>query len=446
MRRSLLLLLFAAFVAINFPSCENDPGEIGLGIQPSSDQLSIGFDTSLYVQVYSEIEDSIRTDRTSLNVLGSMYDPVFGKSTAGFYTQFRLSSSGHDFGTNPVVDSLVLKLLYAGSYGDTLSPITIRVQELTGDLYADSLYYSVNRTAVDESIIGEYTLVPKPRDSVQVDTVYYAPQLWLNLSKNNPALAQKLIEASPEDMASNDDFLLFFKGLSISAAEEQNPGSGQIAYFSMEAATSALYMYYHNDEEDSLSFIYNVNSYCARYNTYEHYGYQHADPSLRNQILNNDTMSGDQIAYLQAMGGIRVRLQMPDLEPLKNIGNIALNEAKLVFDNAQSDEDLFFPPPTYLIYHLDKEDGSYDYISDQYEGTAYFGGNYNFETNEVWMRITTYMQSVMDGETFDGNNLYLAVSGASIKGNRIQLVGGKPDDPALFNKRIRLEVVYSKIQ
>ncbi len=436
------MIFSAVLVALITSSCSNEPEEVGLSIQPESDRLSIGYDTSVYVRVYSEIEKFIRTDRTSLSSLGSMWDPYFGKTTAAFYTQFRLSQADHEFGDNAVVDSVVLKLLYAGSYGDSLSPITVSVHEITDSLELDSVYYSTSSTAYNPTPFGEYTFVPKIRDSVLVDTTYYAPQLWLNLTEQDSRLADILLNAN---MGSNTDFLKDFPGLYISAAEEQIPGKGQIVYFTPEAAASALYIYYHNDNEDSLFYTYPINSNCARYNTFEHYDYQHAAPELRQQIVNKDTATGDQIAYLQGMAGIRMRIQFPDLSPLTSLGNITINEAKLVFENADPDEELYFAPPSYVVYHYDENDTTYKYITDQYEGTLYFGGNYNFDTDETWMRITTFFQSYVDGDTFDDLPLYLAVSGSSIKANRLMIYGGNPAYSDVFDKRIRLEIVYSKV-
>ncbi len=437
-----LLIFSVVLMALITSSCSNEPEEVGLSIQPESDKLSVGYDTSIYVRVYSEIEEFIRTDRTSLSSLGSMWDPFFGKTTAAFYTQFRLSQADHEFGDNAVVDSVVLKLLYAGSYGDSLSPITVSVHEITDSLVLEQVYYSTSSTAYNPSPFGEYTFVPKIRDSVLVDTTYYAPQLWLNLTEQDSRIADILLNAN---MGSNTDFLEDFPGLYISAAEEQIPGKGQIVYFTPEAATSALYIYYHNDTEDSLFYTYPINANCARYNTFEHYDYQHAAPELRQQIVNRDTATGDQIAYLQGMAGIRMRIQFPDLSPLTSLGNIAINEAKLVFENADPDEEMYFAPPSYVVYHYDATDTTYKYISDQFEGTLYFGGNYNFDTDETWMRITSFFQSYVDGNNYDNQPLYLAVSGSSIKANRLMLYGGDPAYPDVYDKRIRLEIVYSKV-
>ena len=122
-----------------FFSCEKEPGEIGLAIQPPDDKLEVRYtDTSSLVS-YSVIEDSVKTDEMSINLLGSMYDPVFGKTTASFATQLRMANAGVDFGVNPQVDSLVLSLVYVSYYGDLLTQQTLHIYELDEDIFIDSV-------------------------------------------------------------------------------------------------------------------------------------------------------------------------------------------------------------------------------------------------------------------------------------------------------------------
>ena len=68
---------------------------------------------------YSYLDDSIGTKNVSYALLGSSLDPVFGLTQAGFYTQFHLSTAGHNFGESPILDSIVLQLCVSNYYGDT---------------------------------------------------------------------------------------------------------------------------------------------------------------------------------------------------------------------------------------------------------------------------------------------------------------------------------------
>ena len=53
---------------------------------------------------------------------------------ASFSTHLRLSDNAVDFGTNPVLDSAVMTLAYAGYYGDTTIEMNIQVEQLNEEI------------------------------------------------------------------------------------------------------------------------------------------------------------------------------------------------------------------------------------------------------------------------------------------------------------------------
>jgi hypothetical protein len=64
-------------------------------------------------------EDSIKTSSLFNNLIGNMYDPVFGKTYASVFTEFRLPTTNIDLGLTDTlfIDSVVLTLSYANTYG-----------------------------------------------------------------------------------------------------------------------------------------------------------------------------------------------------------------------------------------------------------------------------------------------------------------------------------------
>ncbi|MCK4639308.1 MAG: DUF4270 family protein, partial [Bacteroidales bacterium] len=138
--KQILLSLFV--ITILILSCNKEFDKIGLDIQPAEDKLNVKYNDTTTLVTYSVREDSIPTGNSSVSLLGSYKDPIMGKSTASIYTQLRLSIAGYNFGEAPILDSLILSLAYSGSYGDTTTPQTVKVYELSGKLYPDSSYYS----------------------------------------------------------------------------------------------------------------------------------------------------------------------------------------------------------------------------------------------------------------------------------------------------------------
>jgi hypothetical protein len=77
---------FASIILISLLliACNKRPDQIGLNLQPASVELSVVFDSKAGLLSHSVREDSVRTDGNAIKtaMLGSMLDPVFGKTTA----------------------------------------------------------------------------------------------------------------------------------------------------------------------------------------------------------------------------------------------------------------------------------------------------------------------------------------------------------------------------
>ena len=112
-------LILAIFV---LTSCD-DPGVVGLEVQPSSDKIEIfsnnfsQTDSLPALTISTESVDSLRTDETSSLLLGKIsepYEPYFGNNIGAFVTQIALTQSNIDLGNNPVVDSVIFSYSYSG--------------------------------------------------------------------------------------------------------------------------------------------------------------------------------------------------------------------------------------------------------------------------------------------------------------------------------------------
>ena len=92
------LFILAIFV---LNSCD-EPGVVGLEVQPSSDKIEIFSNNFSHADslpafvISTESVDSLRTDETSSLLLGKIsqpYDPYFGDNIAAFVTQIALTES-----------------------------------------------------------------------------------------------------------------------------------------------------------------------------------------------------------------------------------------------------------------------------------------------------------------------------------------------------------------
>lgn len=428
-----LFLIFLALV-----SCAKDPTELGLNLQPQDDLLNVQFTDTTTVIAYSVAEDSMRSDEPSVAFVGELNDPVFGKTSASFYAQMKLAINEFDFGDNPLLDSAVLTLSYTGSiYGDTITQHTFKVYELLDDLHYDSAYYSNQTKQISSNPIGQLTFVPRPNDSIMIDTLKYKAHLRIPLTSE---IGMKFINATETDLKDNTEFVKFFKGIYVKA-ETVNSG-GSLVYFSLSDAYTRLLVYYHDDTSTTQKiFRIVIPESSARYNHYDHHGFQGASSDFLNQVGNGDTLLGQERLYIQGLSGVKIRLKFPYIKKWVENEKIAINLAKLVIINNDT-SDLLDPPARLSLVGVKDGGDTYLVVPDQLDGNDYFGGTEN--KGEYNFRVTQYLQSVMAG-TFEDEGLALLGYLSTQDPRRIVINGYHPASPATFSKRFKLALTYTKL-
>jgi hypothetical protein len=440
--RGLSCLLF--FAAVFLISCNKEPDEIGLDLLPGGDRLNaLHMDTTTVV-AYSVYDDSVRTDELVLYqaLVGSVFDPVFGKTAATFYTQLQMTKAAPNFGTNPVCDSLVLILPYVSLFGDTTALQTFKVYELSQALAKESVYTSNMHADYNLSLLlAEQTFLPRVKDSIQLDSTHRViPQLRL---KFNAVLGNKILAASANDLLNNDNFFKFFKGMAITANDVNTPGKGSLVSFNLISASTGMRMYYHNTT-DTAFFDMTIGKSCAYFNQYNHFGHQNASPEFRAQLSGDKTL-GQQKLYVQALGGTKVKLSFPYLKKWSSSQKISINEAQLIMTNA--DPAASYIPPVQLSLLVRYKNGSVDYTADEKEKQVnYYDGRYN-SAKGYRFRISRYIQQFLNPQAnplLENDGLYLAVPNvisAVSQYNRLILNGTGSQLPGRF----KLAITYTTV-
>ncbi|MEI7662365.1 MAG: DUF4270 domain-containing protein [Bacteroidota bacterium] len=439
------ILLTGFLLILALYSCNKDPYQIGLDLLPPSDTLNIKSSDTSTVQAFSVLQDSIRTDKPGSLYMGSMSDPVFGKVTSNIYTQLRLVSEGVDFGTHPILDSLVLVLFYKGYYGDTLTQQNVKVYEISEDFSYDSIYYSNKRLATYPTLLADMDFKPRVKDSVKVYTTKLSPHLRINLSKLTNYLGNKILSAPASELATNTAFIKYMKGLYIKTTPVSSGGA--LLNILTTNGVSKMVAYYHNGndpKDDSLHYDILIDESCARFTHLDHNRYLEAGTDLKQQILNHDSLRGSRQLYLQGMAGVKVKVKFPFMKNFGRGKKIAINEAILELKNSETDTT-FAPPPTISMLRQDSV-GRIAYMVDYSEGSGYFGGIYNKTTRSYYFRLTQYMQKVLQNAYTNHYDLYILVDNpiTSIPTpNRILINGTNPLDPRDLSNRLRLKVTYT---
>lgn len=433
-----VFIFFSLFLIIILNSCYKPAGQIGDEIQPDQSRLKVFYSDTSTVYAYSVPEDTVRSDELSRNQLGSIVDPVFGTTNASIYTQFALSKFNNDFGSNPVMDSLILSLYYNGSYGDTTTQLNLHVYEMTEMIYDSSIYYSNINKTYDPTDYANYSFVPLPHDSLVVDGDTLPPMLRVNLS-GNPTLANKLLDASAADLENNNAFQEYFNGLYIVC--DQVGSNGSILYFNLLETFSKLTIYYHNDSTDNLFFNFLINSNCAWVNKYEH-DFTTGSSEFKQQVVNGDTALGKQQFYVQGLAGVRSIIKFPFVNNWNELGNVAVNEAKLFLTGSENPP--YLGAPEQLVLFKINEDGTYTLLDDYVNNSInYFGGVYKSSSNQYQFRITQYIQDRISNPNEPDYGLYLNVFGSSINPQRFIINGDQPVSDTV--SKLRLEIVYTDL-
>ncbi|MCX6226876.1 MAG: DUF4270 domain-containing protein [Bacteroidia bacterium] len=414
------------FLSLN--SCTNNSDEIGMNLPNVGDKLVPIVDESTIIFASTLRQDSLYSQKMSSSLLGSIYDPVFGRSNANLLTQLRLSSNEVDFGVNPQIDSAIVQLKYQGYYGDTTTLQNVRIYELTKDLSFDSTYYSnMDMTgAYDPSVpVADFSYYPKPSQD----------SLPIRLSEE---FGNKLLNTDTANLSNNIAWLAFFKGLYFEPSTVEQGGS--IVYFDFAGGESRLTLYFHNDANDSLKFEVVINTNCSWVNLFNH---NYSGTTIENLI--NDSINTHPDVYLQSMAGLRTHLKF-EISPSildKVKSGIAINKAELIITFPDDPTVSSFGRPNSLAVYNATIDGKNEYIQDISMGSTYYGGTLSEKTLSYRFNIALHLQNILSPDTaqqISNNGMFLVIANERTTANRLILNNGT------VNGGMKLKITYTPLK
>jgi len=439
-----VILLIFTIIAINF-SC-NKNNSFGLNVQPDGDILQANQTDTTTIISYSVKEDSLKVDELDgSNLLGSYIDPYFGSIKTSIVSHIRLDNA-YDFRPNGsgsldslIVDSVIMYLAVDGLYGNVDGQI-FEVYQLNESIYIDSSYYtnsSISTSSINlassSNPIQANPLVPGYVGNELVDQAI----LRIPLSIND--FAWPIInESGNSSLDGNDgsgEFIEWFKGLLISTNNSQNINLGGIYYTDLLSKNSKISLYFRDtsgisSEHDTLQFNFNFNTNCARYHTAE---INYLNTDIENEL--NDSTLGQDMFYIQSMGGTRAKIHFPFLNSITD-SNIIVNNAELILPFQYYTSDPYVPSSSLFLIEEDSL-GEESFVPDFFEYN--YGGTANFNENYYSFNITRYINEIISGSK---TNLPLNVvsSGSGITANRTILTGFSTS----LKDKPRLILTYSK--
>jgi len=423
-------------------SCQKDSG-VGSNVLPANDLLNAYVSDTSTVISSLKLKDSVISTSTSLFLLGSYNDPVFGMTKGSLYTQVVPPGdfTGYTFGPGCVLDSVVLAMPFniggTSVYGN-LTPQTFIVDTIMsgGDLVLGHTYYSDTNVLHSVNHVGMATITPNPITSLAIwgyptvqDTNYSGPELRIKLNNSYGQYLLNENTASPFSYAS-------LRGLYITTANQvQLPGQGAILYLDPFAAGAGLIFYYKSGSPLTPQYpqIFQFGSSCA---SIGHFDHNYSSTSF--YAGGKDSVVSPNVAYVEAMAGVKTQLSFPFLSNWKHVGghsiliNMALVEIPVNVSATGSDIP---PPQAYLV-----ADSNGKEITLPDEAIATYGGTYDATNHWYVFNIARYIQQVLDGKIID-KGLYLVAGGEAISANGAVLYGASKNNP----NRIRLKLYYSPL-
>jgi len=467
------------------------------------------FNTGIYrntkLMAFTSENNKIETSSASKSLLGAYRDEVFGMTRASYGIQLKLQQLSPSFGTNAVVDSVILTMPYLGRgdnrdikdsegnvigseaftnyetdsiYGDRTIPMHIQISELDKLLRTDSTYYSTVDLPITGSPLYEnmnfvsyldsLTLYGHNRDGSNKDTLKIPASFRVHLDKDYFQTNIIDMEGSAA-LASEANFIDYFNGLSFSTTSN----NGAVYSFDMLSGSS-LVIYYKNDDlddDDELlspqSFNLLFSSELSRANKYEFDRSTITDPnSTLIAQLNGDTLNGSDALFLQGMSGLEGNLMLfTDDDQLKGLRDSSwlINDASLIYRVSDDNENAVAPP--FRIYMFNRDSmysNNWQITDDIYENGA-FDGNlrndpkiFSGEDRYYKFRITNHIDEILNGIHYTdikgedslayGPNYPIKIISTTGKESpsRVKLNSDKASTVNPDAKNLYLEIHYSK--
>ncbi|OIQ23345.1 DUF4270 domain-containing protein [Lacinutrix sp. MedPE-SW] len=408
--KSIALLLFLSICTV---ACDKDFANIDSDIQGvknfnASSRVFplLAYTKSVTPFTASGAEDmvGVQTNGMPLNLLGAYKDPnntLYGTTEASIITQIVPSSFSPDFGSNPSIESVVLRIPYFSTlietnvdgdnfyeidslFGDINQPIKLSIYQSNYLLRSldpetnfeeNQNYYSNQEELFDNQtgplIFQSTAFTPDPTELEVFDsegeiTERLTPALRLDITEiedDNTTYWEDIILNSQESGVYNNlnSFTNFFRGLYFKAELADNSDQGSLVALNFLAQGASITVEYSNDDvgpdDENKEFVFNFSG--IRTNLIKNTNTQGTD-------LNGNPSTGDENLYLKGFDGYMSVIELfgdEEDEFKAKKDSWLINEANLIF---HVNEDLVAgdEPTRIMLFDLKNNTPIIDYFLD----------------------------------------------------------------------------------
>ena len=484
-------------------SCEKEIETIGVNLVDNNN-FSTDKDTS---EVITTNEDILRVPTSGVDqyLLGVYSDNEFGTLKASIVSQLNLpvTEEAYNYGTNYGIDSVLVFIPYqstkaADKYSDGKPKFSIDsvfgnpdiefklgIYELEtflntldpNDPSKPAIYYSDKEFQKSEVPLYTGNFKINPNDTVayvkrympngittyKIDTVKAtdkSPSIKIPLNKN--LIKQIFVDnAAGAEFQSLDDFQRYFRGFYI---EAEALTSNKSHLISLNMANAKMIIYYSKDEDEGATVDLNGNKINGELGVRTKHNFEFAFGGVKSNVLKRDItaphQSGEDRLYVQGAAGSIATIDLFKNENYVDFqdNNWLINDANLIFyvdQNAASDiapEQLFIYNYTDNLQFTDVMTEGIDAVGGKLErddaGKPY---RYVFKITDYISRLLKTdepLELVKIGlKVYNPSDTPSAISDVKIREyswtpKGVVLYG---DNPSFGDKRVKLEISYSKI-
>jgi len=181
---SFILFFVLSFLTV---SCTDNLVDVGTGIQPTSDGITVGADT-FHVATENVDIASMSTKPDSF-LLGSLYNEKYGSTQADILAQLE-GPIGFKYPAGAVFDSTLLKLRCKSSYGDKNAPLDVNVYMMNKTFNFSSNY----STALNPADYVDFSNVPLGHNVVTARYSSGSVDSTIKVIKLSNSFTQKLCD------------------------------------------------------------------------------------------------------------------------------------------------------------------------------------------------------------------------------------------------------------
>lgn len=374
------------------------------------DEISVEFSDTSTIVAKSLRNDSIKVYPVTKEsfLLGQLENNIVGKSNADIYCDFVTLGSAPEFGST--YDSIVMTVFFDTllNHGIKDGNFEFEVYELAESLVeteTDTLY-SNNTFEYNPIKIGQGGFIPSFVDSISViepgdDTIKFAEAVRIRLDDE---LGNRFFQ---DTVALKNDTLFkqMFKGIYIKATSNAKAIVGFARENTIGNYSTKIELYSSKDSELSKS-IFNLDNVVSNF-YHDYTGAEVVD-------FFDSADKGQDFLYIQGLEGIKIDLEIKNLDFLKNADGTFknINKAELVL-YALMDEDVPDLPPRIVSVYEDEE-GTKKAVEDYTFGVltndSYFFNGYGEEveiegmtTMRYKMNLTLHLKELIENEIYNSN-------------------------------------------